>query len=131
MSSETTKPKVLIVGAGLGGLTLGAILERANVPYEIFEKASVLKPLGSAIAVGPTVMPLLDQLGVIDQVIEQSVPVMKSSMFSESNEVLLQLDFLKASAKKFGWPSYIISRPILHSILLSLIPPERIHLNKR
>ncbi|KAF8978429.1 hypothetical protein BGZ46_006474, partial [Entomortierella lignicola] len=55
MSSTAVKPKVLIVGAGLGGLTLAAILEKANIPYEIFEKASALKPLGSAIAVGPPV----------------------------------------------------------------------------
>ncbi|KAG0010419.1 hypothetical protein BGZ80_001505, partial [Entomortierella chlamydospora] len=50
---SSTKPKVLIVGAGIGDLTLGAILEKANIQYEIFEKASALKPLGSAIAIGP------------------------------------------------------------------------------
>lgn len=44
MSSE--KPTVLIVGAGLGGLMLGALLEKANVPYAIFERTSVVKPLG-------------------------------------------------------------------------------------
>ncbi|KAG0007378.1 hypothetical protein BGZ80_004728, partial [Entomortierella chlamydospora] len=55
MSTGTIKPKVLIVGAGIGGLTLGAILEKANIPYEIFEKASTLKPLGSAISIGPSV----------------------------------------------------------------------------
>lgn len=40
------RPKVLIVGAGLGGLTLGAILQKSDIPYDIFERASEVKPLG-------------------------------------------------------------------------------------
>lgn len=42
------RPKVLIVGAGLGGLTLGAILQKSDIPYEIFERAPEVKPLGRA-----------------------------------------------------------------------------------
>jgi len=40
-------PKVLIVGAGIGGLLLGALLEKAKIPYEIFERTSCVKPLGT------------------------------------------------------------------------------------
>jgi 2-polyprenyl-6-methoxyphenol hydroxylase-like FAD-dependent oxidoreductase len=40
------KPTVLIVGAGLGGLMLGTLLEKSNVPYAIFERAAAVKPLG-------------------------------------------------------------------------------------
>lgn len=39
-------PEVLIVGAGLGGLTLGLLLEEAGIPYRILERASRVKPLG-------------------------------------------------------------------------------------
>ena len=41
------QPHILIVGAGLGGLMLGASLERCNIPYTIFERASTVKPLGT------------------------------------------------------------------------------------
>jgi len=40
------RPTVLIVGAGLGGLSLGLLLERAGIPYMIFERAKSIKPLG-------------------------------------------------------------------------------------
>lgn len=41
-----TKPKVLISGAGLGGLTLAILLHKAKIPFLVFEKAYEIKPLG-------------------------------------------------------------------------------------
>ncbi|KAF9302296.1 hypothetical protein BGZ74_005543, partial [Mortierella antarctica] len=38
MAPITKKPKVIIVGAGLGGITLGILLEKAGQCYEEFEK---------------------------------------------------------------------------------------------
>lgn len=40
------RPKVLIVGAGLAGLTLGMLLDKAGIPFEIYERAQEVKPLG-------------------------------------------------------------------------------------
>jgi len=47
-SSQTDKktPVVLIAGAGLGGLMLGMVLEKAGIEYRIFERALKVKPLG-------------------------------------------------------------------------------------
>lgn len=42
------KPKVLIVGAGIGGLMLGNFLQKGGIPYEVFERMDVVKPLGKA-----------------------------------------------------------------------------------
>ncbi|KAF9427679.1 hypothetical protein BGZ76_002232 [Entomortierella beljakovae] len=130
--STVTTPKVLIVGAGIGGLTLAAILEKAKIPYEIYEKATALKPLGSAMCLGPPVMPMLAQLGIADKFIENAVPITLAKIIAEKDmEVILETDYAYEVAERFGTLSYIISRPKLQNILLDLIPSERIHLNKR
>ncbi len=40
------KPRVIIVGAGIGGLTLAILMEKANIPYEVLERATEVKMLG-------------------------------------------------------------------------------------
>ena len=44
-------PVVLIAGAGIGGLTVALICERANINYKLFERAAKVKPLGKRVRV--------------------------------------------------------------------------------
>ena len=41
------KPRVIIVGAGIGGLVLAILMEKASIPYEILERATEVKMLGN------------------------------------------------------------------------------------
>ncbi|KAF9114688.1 hypothetical protein BGW39_003285, partial [Mortierella sp. 14UC] len=59
--------RVLIIGAGIAGLTLGILLERANIQYEILEKHPFHNPLGKS-----TFLPL--QLGLMDEIHRLSKP---------------------------------------------------------
>jgi len=45
-STQSKGPCVIVVGAGLAGLLLGALLEKAGIEYHIFERAAKVKPLG-------------------------------------------------------------------------------------
>jgi len=57
-SEQPQLPMVLISGAGLSGLLLGALLERAKIPYCIFERAAKVKPLGNITVFVPFLLSL-------------------------------------------------------------------------
>jgi heterodisulfide reductase subunit A-like polyferredoxin len=40
------RPLVIIIGAGIAGLSLAMLLEKTDIPYLIFERAAAVKPLG-------------------------------------------------------------------------------------
>ncbi|KAF9998604.1 hypothetical protein BGZ79_007722 [Entomortierella chlamydospora] len=71
---DTPISTVIIVGAGLGGLMLGAILETANISYHILERASELRPFGSAISMSGNTFPLFEQLEIYEELKSVSLP---------------------------------------------------------
>ncbi|KAG0338065.1 hypothetical protein BG000_004611 [Podila horticola] len=126
----TEKSKVLVIGAGLGGVTLCLLLERAGVRYELFERAAQVKPLGSAISLGAGILPLFEQLGLLDEFISHSKPTYAGSMYNEKRELENNID-LKFLGEVGGHSNYIIPRPILYDILLRQIPQHKIHMSKK
>ena len=57
---------VVIVGAGIGGLTLGLRLHQAGIACRIFEAAPEIKPLGVGINLLPHASKELTELGLQD-----------------------------------------------------------------
>ncbi|KAF9539242.1 hypothetical protein EC957_005620 [Mortierella hygrophila] len=129
MSDEANKPSVLIVGAGLGGVLLGALLEKANVSYTIFERASSVKPLGSAMSIGSALIPVFRQLGCYDEFVAIGKRSIVGETWKEST-FGYSLDFLPREEFS-GELQYIVPRPLLYNILVKLIPPHKIQFGKR
>ncbi|KAF9103060.1 hypothetical protein BGX29_003857 [Mortierella sp. GBA35] len=127
---STLKPTVLIVGAGLGGLMLGALLEKASIPYTIFERATTVKPIGSAHLIGPSVMPLFAQLGIEEEFIRLGQRATNSVVIKEDEGPVLTVDY-QAQGEYSGYYSYIVSRPTLYNLLLKLVPSHKILFGKR
>ncbi|KAF9401255.1 hypothetical protein BGX21_002222 [Mortierella sp. AD011] len=116
---------VLIVGAGLGGLTLGVLLEQAGISFKILEKhAGELTPLGSSISLNQSIQPLFEQLGMLSELEAISKPISSMTFLKESMSKIGSLDLYSDSVR-------IMDRPSLYRLLLSRIPPERIITGKR
>ncbi|KAG0358267.1 hypothetical protein BGZ54_010494, partial [Gamsiella multidivaricata] len=131
--------KVVIVGAGLGGVLLGILLERASIDYVILESMPVAKmPLegGGVIFMTPQIQPLLRQLGLLDQLKQLAKPVNRITVLAIEQgrgmqpEVLGEIEsgFL---CSRFGYDALAISRPELYNSLISHIPPSKLHLGKQ
>ena len=64
-AARTDTVDVVIVGAGIGGLTLALALEHAGIGCRIYEAAAELQPLGVGINVLPHATAVLETLGVL------------------------------------------------------------------
>ncbi|KAF9352884.1 hypothetical protein BGX26_009322 [Mortierella sp. AD094] len=114
------RPGVLIIGAGIGGLTLAILLEQLNIPYHIFERAAEVKPLGSAMSFRGCLFPALEQLGIYEELKRVSKPY-------------TEVAFYDARLKRMGGISVEEDNvaPKLYEILLRRVPEHKISFKKK
>ncbi|KAF8925523.1 hypothetical protein BGZ58_000736 [Dissophora ornata] len=85
-------PCVLIVGGGLGGLMLALLLEQIDVPYHVFERASELRALGSIMTLGPNILPVFEQLGLLHEIEKISKPCSSLDMYDGNMKKIGSID---------------------------------------
>ncbi|KAF9930441.1 hypothetical protein FBU30_000492 [Linnemannia zychae] len=126
-------PYVLIAGAGLGGLFLGILLERIGIPYTIYERASVVTPLGSIICLSPNILPVFEQLGLYDELMSFSKPTLEIMLYADNLKVLgqSQKNSSAETQDKIGYNRILHARPDLYDFLLKQIPCDKIHFSKK
>ncbi|KAF9315984.1 hypothetical protein BG003_002444 [Podila horticola] len=117
------KPKVLIVGAGIGGLMLGNFLQKGGIPYEVFERMDVVKPLG-------VFGPLFEQIGILDDLKAIGKLNLGLEYLREDLSRLLVMD-TSERLELTGSNEYLVARPELYDLLLRQIPKEKIHMSKK
>ncbi|KAF9155360.1 hypothetical protein BG015_010118 [Linnemannia schmuckeri] len=76
------------------------------------------------------VMPMLQQLGILDEVVAAGKRGTQSCIFNEKRERIYVIDY-EQTIQMTGYEGYIISRPALYNILLSHVPTHRILRCKR
>ncbi|GJJ74659.1 hypothetical protein EMPS_07017 [Entomortierella parvispora] len=123
-------PHVLIAGAGIGGLFFALLLERAGIPYQIFEQAEDVRPVGSVISLGANILPTFEQLGLYEELKAMALPCMGNNYLDSDLRKVATLHTIHAT-ETIGYDYMILSRPDLYDLLLSKIPEEKIHLGKK
>ncbi|KAF9308745.1 hypothetical protein BG003_010679 [Podila horticola] len=126
----TGRPRVIIAGAGLGGLTLAALLHKAGVSFELLERSEDVKQLGSAIALGPSTAPLLRQLGIYEEFKKISKPTRHVDVITDDDEPVYNMD-IEWLEEATGYGTYITPRPELYDLLWRQIPRENVRLGKK
>lgn len=75
--TATTKPfRVIIVGAGIVGLSLSHALQLAQIDHVVLEKYDRVKSLkGAALILWPNAERIFDQFGFLSKILESTTPV--------------------------------------------------------
>ncbi|MEW5848863.1 MAG: FAD-dependent monooxygenase [Myxococcota bacterium] len=107
---------ILVVGGGIGGLTLAAALKKRGVAVEVWERAPQFKPLGAGIVMSINAMAVLRGLGLGTLAEEKGWTVHQLDVTDETGRVLSGID-ITGIASVHG-ESVALHRAALHEVLL-------------
>lgn len=111
--------RVLIVGAGIGGLTTALSLHAAGVEALVVDAAQRLRPLGVGINLLPHAVRELDELGLGDELAETGIPTAETVHFDRYGGRIWAEP--RGRALGYRWPQYSIHRGELQMILLEAV----------
>ena len=122
--------KVLIVGAGIGGLTTAIALRRAGIDATVFEQAPELREVGAGISLWPNAIKALRRLGIGDEV-EAVGCAVTAAETRDHRGAVLHSSPVDQLAGRFGAPLVMVHRAALHAALVSAVDPDAIRLDSR
>jgi 2-polyprenyl-6-methoxyphenol hydroxylase-like FAD-dependent oxidoreductase len=89
---------VVILGAGLGGLTLAIALRQAGLPSLVLERQPNLSELGAGITLWENAIKVLEHLGVLDEVLKVALPSSSGVIGTASGITLVRASLGSAEA---------------------------------
>jgi salicylate hydroxylase len=127
--------KILIAGAGIGGLTAALACLKHGIDVEVYEQASELREVGAGLQLSANGSRVLYELGLEAELKRLSCEATgKEIRLWNSGETWKLFDLGTESLARYGYPYFTVYRPDLHRILIDAvrtIKPDAIHLNAR
>jgi salicylate hydroxylase len=110
--------KVLIAGAGIGGLTAASCLMKAGYDVEVYEQAPKLSEIGAGIQLSANAMHVLNDLGLEEAVGNLSVrPAAYVFRLHDTGEIIGQFPLAEEHERLNGAPYNQLHRGDLHDLL--------------
>ena len=108
---------ILIVGGGIGGLTLALCLHAAGRPCRVFEAAPTIKPLGVGINLLPHAVGVLSSFGLAPELARVAIEAQEYVFMNRHGQEILA--DARGSTAGYAFPQYSIHRGDLQMILLA------------
>src|SRR5476649_1476057 len=107
---------IIIVGAGIGGLTLGLALNAAGIPCQIFESAAEIRAVGVGINLLPHATKELAALGLEAELSKVAIKTTDATFFNRFGQLIYQEPL--GIAAGYDHPQFSIHRGDLQMVLL-------------
>lgn len=118
--AKAVKPlRVIIVGAGVAGLTTGLGLKKTGHDPVILEQVTEIKEVGAGIQLAPNAARILERFECLEELLQAATMLKKNSLRRyANNEELGTAPLMPAIGEKYGAPVSVIHRGDLQRILL-------------
>ncbi|OWT63901.1 FAD-dependent monooxygenase [Candidimonas nitroreducens] len=127
--------KVIIAGAGIGGLSAALALLQKGIDVEVYEQATELKEVGAGIQISPNGSCALDALGAYESVKASSCnPERKEFRLWNTGKSWLMFDLGQDAIRQYGYPYLTVYRPDLLQALfdgVKALKPDAVHLSSK
>ncbi|TQL69060.1 2-polyprenyl-6-methoxyphenol hydroxylase-like FAD-dependent oxidoreductase [Nocardioides albertanoniae] len=110
---ESSGRSALVVGAGIGGLTVAAALDRAGWRVTVLERAPQLGEVGAGISIWPRAWAILTELGVAEHLVDGVRPAIQAGLRRPDGRWLA-----KAGAATTARGPVMVHRARLHEALV-------------
>ena len=107
---------VLIIGAGIAGLTAALSLHQIGIEARVFESVDTIEPLGVGINTLPHAVRELTDLGLADELAETAIPTAELAYYSKHGKLIWTEP--RGRAAGYNWPQFSIHRGTLQMLLL-------------
>ncbi len=116
---------VVVVGAGIAGLTLSLCLARAGVRVIVIDKAQELREVGAGLQLSPNASSILFHLGLGSALDATGIrPEAVSIRDGASGRLILRMPLGEAMVERYGAPYIVIHRADLQGTLLAAVEQE-------
>jgi len=111
--------KVIVVGGGIGGLSLALSLHQAGISVRVYEAASDLAPLGVGINLQPAAVRELTELGLAESLAQTGIAPDELAYFNKLGQLIWSEP--RGLSARYKWPQYSIHRGQLQLLLLRAV----------
>jgi 2-polyprenyl-6-methoxyphenol hydroxylase-like FAD-dependent oxidoreductase len=113
----------LVIGGGIGGLSLARELSRRDLPVTVLEKAPRLMPIGAGIIMNPNAMRVLERNGLAEALRADAWPYLRRETRDRRGRLLAVRDYRPLYDSGTLSTGALVHRGHLHDVLHRALPP--------